>query len=168
MATDRNNVFDRLSLLFSLKLLITEPLIVKRLLLRRVKPEWMITLILGLIVLALVAIIARDIMERRRIDQALEEAKSLISEVALSLTIEQMSGPLAVSSAFLATRAPDITDIIIYPGNYLEVTFSPELIHLPTRTLQLSFISLDHLTRGNVECRGGDLPMPITPLQCRR
>lgn len=140
----------------------------KTLLLRRVKPEWMITLILGLIVLALVAIIARDIMERRRIDQALEEAKTLISEVALSLTIEQMTTPLAVSNAFLAERTPNITDIIIYPGNYLEVTFSPMLINLPNRTLQLSFNSLDQLTRGNVECRGGDLPMPITPLQCRR
>ncbi|MDM1545431.1 hypothetical protein HX037_05965 [Ignatzschineria indica] len=140
----------------------------KTLLLRRVKPEWMITLILGLIVLALVAIIARDIMERRRIDQALEEAKTLISEVALSLTIEQMTTPLAVSNAFLAERTPNIADIIIYPGNYLEVTFSPRLINLPNRTLQLSFNSLDQLTRGNVECRGGDLPMPITPLQCRR
>lgn len=140
----------------------------KTLLLRRVKPEWMITLTLGLIVLALVAIIARDIMERRRIDQALEEAKTLISEVALSLTIEQMTTPLAVSNAFLAERTPNIADIIIYPGNYLEVTFSPMLINLPNRTLQLSFNSLDQLTRGNVECRGGDLPMPITPLQCRR
>lgn len=140
----------------------------KTLLLRRVKPEWMITLTLGLIVLALVAIIARDIMERRRIDQALEEAKTLISEVALSLTIEQMTTPLAVSNAFLAERTPNIADIIIYPGNYLEVTFSPMLINLPNRTLQLSFNSLDQLTRGNVECRGGNLPMPITPLQCRR
>lgn len=139
----------------------------KTLLLRRVKPEWMITLILGLIVLILVAIIARDIMERRRIDQALEEAKTLISEVALSLTIEQMTTPLAVSNAFLAERTSHITDIIIYPGNYLEVTFSPVLINLPNRTLQLSFNSLDQLTRGVVECRGGDLPMQITPLECR-
>ena len=139
----------------------------KTLLLRRVKPEWMVGLILGLIILALVAIIARDIMERRRIDQALEEAKNLISEVALSLTIEQMTTPLAVSGTFLAERSPNIADIIIYPGNYLEVTFSPKLIDHPYRTLQLSFDSLDHLTRGNIECQGSDLPVTITPLQCR-
>ena len=135
--------------------------------LRRIKPELTITLILLLLIASLVGIVVRDMMLKKQIDNELNDAKMIISEVALNLSMDKVLTPIAVSNQFLKEKAPEIKSIIIYPDNRLEVFFNKLFINNGEKKFIFSFNSIDQLTRAQLKCLRGDVPLNLLPNQCR-
>lgn len=135
--------------------------------LRRIKPEITITGILLLLIIGVVGIVVRDMMLKKQLDEALNHAKSIVSEVALNLSTEKVLSPITVSSQFLKEKAPDIKSITIYPDNHLEVLFDNLFIDNDIKIFIFSFDSIDSLTRGNLKCKSGEVSIHLLPNQCR-
>ncbi|UNM96512.1 hypothetical protein MMG00_01205 [Ignatzschineria rhizosphaerae] len=127
----------------------------------------MITLILLLLIASVVGIVVRDMMLKKQIDNELNNAKEIISEVALNLSMEKVLSPITVSNQFLKEKAPEIKSITIYPDNHLEVLFNKLFINNEEKKFIFSFNSLDHLTRGLLKCQSGDVSIHLLPNQCR-
>jgi len=135
--------------------------------LRRIKPEITITTILLLLIVALVGFVIRDMMLKKQIDAEINQAKMIISEVALNLSADKILSPIAVSSQFLKEKSPEIKSITIYPDNHLEVIFHKLFIDNHEKKFVFSFNSIDHLTRGSLKCDGGEIRQHLLPNQCR-
>ncbi len=136
--------------------------------LRRIKPEITITGILLLLIIGVVGIVVRDMILKKEIETALNQAKGIVSEVALNLSTEKVLSPITVSSQFLKEKAPDIRSITIYPDNHLEVLFNNLLANNDLKTFSFSFDSIDSLTRGQLKCKGGNVEVRLLPNQCRK
>lgn len=136
--------------------------------LRRIKPEITITLILLLLVMGLVGIVSRDMILKKEIDRELNLTKTIISEVALNLSVEKMTTPLAVSGQFLKESAPNIKSIIIYPDNRLEVYLNKPFNNNENKVFTFIFNSIAELTQGEMKCKGGNVSRRLLPNQCRK
>ncbi len=136
--------------------------------LRRIKPEATITIILGLLVIALVGLVVHDMMLKKQIDREINRAKSIISEVALNLSADQILSPITVSNQFLKEKSPEIKAITIYPDNHLKVIFHKLFWDNNEKIFIFSFGSIDDLTRGSLKCDRGDVRHQVLPNQCRK
>ena len=140
----------------------------KTFILRRVKPELMITLILLLLVMILVALVARDMVVKNQIDKELDRVKKIVSAVALNLTTDKVLSPIIVAPQFLGEKAPDVKEITIFPDNHLEVIIRKPLLGDREGRFIFAFESMDNLARGYLNCQGGNISKRMLPNQCRK
>ncbi len=136
--------------------------------LRAVKPELWITIIFVLIISVIAVIIVIDFMHKKRIDKTLNEAKSIITEVALSLTPENMTHAIMVSPQFLAKKSEGITNITIHPDHNIDIYFNKSFIDKDELIFVFQFDTVDSLARGNLWCKEGSVSSQILPNQCRK
>lgn len=116
----------------------------------------------------LVGVMVYDYFQKKQIDASLNNAKLLISKVALSLSTEDAQAPVSIASGYLAENAPAISNITIYPNNQLEITINKIFFDNGSKKFTFSFNSLDELTRGNLRCLSGNVRIGILPNQCRQ
>lgn len=136
--------------------------------LRIVKPELWITIIFVLLIALIVLIVGLDLMQKKRIDNALNEAKKIVTEVALSLAAENIIDPVMVSPLFLEKKSNDIAKITVYPNNIIEVYLYKSFINNIEEKFIFHFESVDGLARGHLGCTGGSVSNYILPNQCRK
>ena len=140
----------------------------KTFILRNVKPELMITMILLLLVMILVAIVTRDVVVKNKIDKERDRVKEIVSDVALNLTTDKVLSPITVAPQFLDNRAPDVKGITIFPDNHLEVIIRKPLLGDREGRFIFAFESMDNLARGYLNCQGGNISKRMLPNQCRK
>lgn len=141
---------------------------VKIFFLQKAKPEFLITAIFSSIVILLGGLLVYDYFQKKRINDALNSAKNLIAEVALSLTTENITAPVKISPQYLDEKIPFIEGVSIYPDNHLEIIFNKTFIDNSEKKFTFSFNSIDELSRGYLTCESGDVRLQILPNQCRR
>lgn len=125
-------------------------------------------MILILIVTGLAVLVTYDLIQKKKINDALNEAKIIVSNMALNLTTERISSPVTISPKYLAAKSDSISNITIYPDNYLKVVFNNEFIGNDEKVFTFRFESIDKLSRGHLTCEGGDVSVRILPNMCRQ
>lgn len=137
-------------------------------LLRVIKPEIWITTIFILLISGIAVIVGLDFIQKKRINETLNNAKIVMAEVALNLSSENIGKAVTVSPQFLKSKGDQISSITIYPDNNIKIIFNEIFSNNINGEFVFHFDSFDSLARGNVTCLSGNVLPTILPVQCRK